>query len=566
MDDTSLTYSPHLSWPEEDKTPTTEREIRGFYSYGIAAEVFAVVGVGAFLPVTLEQLARENGVLFSDKSTPCVLPKVSQAFSARASDSTRDPDQCLIHLLGTDTTTASFAMYTFSLAVLCQALVLISFSSFADHGDNRKRLLLTFGTVGSLASMSFVFVMPSIYLAGAVLAIIGIVCLGSSFVVLNSFLPLLAANHPSVLNTQKERQSNTLHDSDNNLELQISTKISAEAIGLGYAAALLVQVLAIGVLLSMKKIFDDSISATVPLRLILFLAGIWWLAFMGPTALWLRKRPGPPLKDLKIDASRTKMARILAHVAFAWSSLWRTITVALRLKQMVIFLAAWFLLSDAQASVSGTAVLFARTELKIGTVGIALLSITVMIFGIVGASLLPVLSKRMRWTNSQTIVFCLVLMEFVPLYGLLGYLPFIQQWGFGGLQVWWEIYGLGVIFGTVIGGLSSYCRSLFGSFVPPGSEAAFFALFAITDKGSSAIGPAVVGRIVDATGHIRPAFWFLAVVVALPIPLIWYTDVNEGQLDARRMAVSLREDQRFGVQLRAVERREQAEGLLENEG
>ncbi|KAK5073750.1 hypothetical protein LTR51_004332 [Lithohypha guttulata] len=354
--------------------------------------------------------------------------------------------------------------------------------------------------------MSFVFVMPGIYLAGAVLAIIGVVCLGSSFVVLNSFLPLLAANHPSVLNTQKERQSDTLHDSDNNLELQISTKISAKAIGLGYAAALLIQVLAIGVLLSMKKIFDDSISATVPLRLILFLAGIWWLAFMGPTALWLRKRPGSPLKDLKIDASRTKMGRILAHVAFAWSSLWCTITVAARLKQMVIFLAAWFLLSDAQASVSGTAVLFAR------------------------------------------------------------YLPFIQRWGFGGLQVWWEIYGLGVIFGTVMGGLSSYCRSLFGSLVPPGREAAFFALFAITDKGSSAVGPAVVGRIVDATGHIRPAFWLLAVVVALPIPLIWYTDVNEGQLDARRMAASLREDQRFGVQLRAVERREQAEGLLENEG
>lgn len=136
MDDTSPTYLSQPPWPEEDKSPTTEREIRGFYSYGIAAEVFAVVGVGAFLPVTLEQLARENGVLFSDKSTPCVLPKASQSLPARASDSARDPDQCLIHLFGTDTTTASFAMYTFSLAVLCQALVLISFSSFADYGTH----------------------------------------------------------------------------------------------------------------------------------------------------------------------------------------------------------------------------------------------------------------------------------------------------------------------------------------------------------------------------------------------------------------------------------------------
>lgn len=134
MDDDYASASPERSWPEEDKTPTSERELRGFYSYGIAAEVFAVVGVGAFLPITLEQLARENGVLYSDRSTPCVAPPGSKTLLARAADGGRDPDQCLIHLFGTDITTASFAMYTFSAAVLCQAIVLVSFSSFADYG------------------------------------------------------------------------------------------------------------------------------------------------------------------------------------------------------------------------------------------------------------------------------------------------------------------------------------------------------------------------------------------------------------------------------------------------
>lgn len=33
----------------EDTTPTTQREIRGWYAYGIAAEVFAVCGVGMSL-------------------------------------------------------------------------------------------------------------------------------------------------------------------------------------------------------------------------------------------------------------------------------------------------------------------------------------------------------------------------------------------------------------------------------------------------------------------------------------------------------------------------------------
>ena len=552
------------SWPEEDKTSTSQREIYGFYSYGIAAEVFAVVGVGAFLPVTLEQLARENGVLYSDRTTPCVQQASSaNGLQMRGSDGARDPDQCLVHLFGTDVTTASFAMYTFSLAVLCQALVLVSFSSFADYGGNRKRLLLTFGSIGAVTSMSFMFVVSRIYVVAAVLVIIGVTCMGSSFVVLNAFLPLLAANHPDIRDPIERHDVPTT--SNTSPELRVSTTISLGAVSLGYAAAILVQILAIGVLAVMKSFFGNSISATLPLRVILLIAGLWWAAFMIPTALWLRTRPGPTLQDRRFSPKQSMFVRFLAHVRFAWSSLWRTITIAARLKQMVIFLVAWFLLSDAQASVSGTAVLFARTELKIGTIGIAMLSITVMTSGVLGAILWPVVSRKMHWAANNTIVACVVLMEVIPLYGLMGYLPFVQRWGIGGLQSWWEIYPLGVVFGTVMGGLSSYCRSLFGSLVPPASEAAFFALFAITDKGSSAIGPAIVGRIVDATGHIRPAFWFLAVLIALPIPLIYFTDVNEGHEAARRMAAKLKEEQGLIVQLHSVDQSEEAEALMRDD-
>jgi len=93
--------------------------------------------------------------------------------------------------------------------------------------------------------------------------------------------------------------------------------------------------------------------------------------------------------------------------------------------------------------------------------------------------------------------------------------------------------------GFVLGGLSSYCRSLFGELIPPGSEAAFYALYAITDKGSSIFGPAIVGAIVDATGEIRPAFWFLAVLIGLPGPLVWFVNVERGRKEGRSMAVQI---------------------------
>jgi UMF1 family MFS transporter len=50
------------------------------------------------------------------------------------------------------------------------------------------------------------------------------------------------------------------------------------------------------------------------------------------------------------------------------------------------------------------------------------------------------------------------------------------------------------------------------------------------------VGPAVVGVIVDRVGSIRPAFIFLAVLIALPAPLIWMVDVKKGHADAVRMA------------------------------
>lgn len=125
----------------EDTSRTTDRELRGWYIYGLAAEVFAVCGVGSFLPVTLEQLAKENAVLWSDKTTSCMTkPAVENATTtairllARAGE--RDDTQCVVHLFGTEITTSSFAMYTFSFAVFIQALTLVSFSSTADHGEN----------------------------------------------------------------------------------------------------------------------------------------------------------------------------------------------------------------------------------------------------------------------------------------------------------------------------------------------------------------------------------------------------------------------------------------------
>jgi UMF1 family MFS transporter len=460
-------------------------------------------------------------------------------------------------------------MYTFSLSVLFQALLVVSISCAADHGNYRKKLLLSFAFMGSLATMLFLPIVPKVYLLAAVLAMVSNTCFGASFVLLNSFLPLIVRHHPktqfstfnltpdaspTVLDEQPPEAQLDEPDDDpmvdstaallssapgstrplpsaenlTSIELQLSTQISSTGIGIGYSAGLFVQCVSIVIIFAMK-------STTFSLRVVLFLIGAWWFLFTIPAALWLRPRPGPPLPSN--DPNNPKATRTwFAYILYAWMSLWRTIKLARRLKDITLFLAAWFLLSDAIATVSGTAVLYAKTQLHMKPEALGLINVIATTAGVLGAFSWAAISRGLGLRPHQTILACICIFEIIPIYGLLGYLPFVKRWGVIGLQQPWEMYPLGFIYGFVLGGLSSYCRSLFGELIPPGSEAAFYALYAITDKGSSVFGPAIVGAIVDATGEIRPAFWFLAALVGLPAPLIWFVDVDRGKEEGAKLA------------------------------
>ncbi|KAH4798801.1 autophagy-related protein [Parastagonospora nodorum] len=540
----------------EDTSATTNRELNGWYAYPIAAEVFAVVAVGAFLPVILEQLARENGYFFSDSTKSCVDHGGSRRM--RAEDGLKGSEQCMIKILNSTISTSSFAMYTFSAAVIVQAVTLVCFSSFADHGPYRKKMLMAFAYTGSVASALFIFISPTVYFLAPILVIVGVTSLGCSFVLLNAFLPLLVANHAnntgakfatadSSSDFELEALNPTLNvdrvmrsDPDRlTRDLERSAHMSSRGVGYGYMAAVFVQVISILILWLFSKTAIQKRHPSLPIRVILLLVGMWWAALTTPTLLWLRPRPGPPLPSQEaktLSAPTSRFRTFLFYTRFSLRSFWRTLLRAISLRQTLIFLISWFLLSDAVATISGTAVLFARTELHMGTIAIALLSITSIGSGIIGAFAWPRVQKRFSLQPKTILLCCVAGMEMIPLYGLLGFIPLFKKLGFIGLQQPWEIYPVAVLHGIVMGGVSSYARSVYAPLIPEGSEAAFFALYAVTDKGSSAFGPALVGWIVDHAGSIRPAFIFLAVLVVLPAPLLWMLDVEKGREDAKAMA------------------------------
>jgi len=155
-------------------------------------------------------------------------------------------------------------MYTFSISVLVQALLIISISAAADHGHYRKTLLLVFAFIGAVATMLFLPVVPGIFMLGALLAIIANTSYGVTSVLLNSFLPLLVRYDSSIqypgeasfaefdVEGENEAEIDPLPTLETPLlqphiddvpqssqttsnALRFSTKISSYGIGIGYS-------------------------------------------------------------------------------------------------------------------------------------------------------------------------------------------------------------------------------------------------------------------------------------------------------------------------------------------
>src|SRR5258706_3157367 len=123
-------------------------------------------------------------------------------------------------------TTCSISLYTYSVSVAFQALVVISLGSIADHrkfnivlniyfpfnpfipASHRKPLLLSFAALGSIAASLFLFLPSSspVWYLSSFLAIAANVGFGVSIVAMNSYLPTLAQESPRIALMRQESE------------------------------------------------------------------------------------------------------------------------------------------------------------------------------------------------------------------------------------------------------------------------------------------------------------------------------------------------------------------------
>ncbi|KAJ3864698.1 autophagy-related protein 22-like protein [Lentinula novae-zelandiae] len=539
-----------------------EKKYYGWLSYAFASEVFVIVSLTLFLPICLEQFARDNGYLYPDKTERC-----SSELSKLDDDS--PSGRCVVKIGWLWIDSASFSLYVFSASVLLQALTVISVGGIADHPPHRKILLLTCAWAGALAATFFLPLSSSspLWFLSALLAVIANVGFGTSVVAMNAYLPSLARESPEVLkvyaNLRNAEESalvleNEAEPDDNNeavaqplvrntttdevqelrshYENELSrttSRISSFGIALGYGAGIFLLFVALIPVTLMK-------GSTFSLRLAISLSGIWWAVFSIPALLWLPSGGNSSSVDdddaIWVDTENVTAGKwsLWKEILAAWKRLggmlrWSEIK---KLRNTYKFLASWFLLSDAFTTITGTAILFAKTVLNMQPSSLILIGIIVPSSGILGSLFWPRLQRRYRWSNQRVLLILLVLASLVPAYGCLGFIS-VFQGRFGGLTTQGEMFGLAIYFGFVLGAFNGYARAFYAEFLPPGEEARWYGLYSITDKSSSFFGPFIVGLISDLTGNIRYSFFFLVVMIWAAIPVLKSVNVERGRRDAQ---------------------------------
>jgi len=403
----------------------------------------------------------------------------------------------------------SYPAFIMWLTAAVQVVALLSFSAFADYGRNRKRLLkiLTFGGCVFLWLCILCFSPKMWWLAGVLRVFVGI-CFSLTTVFYNSFLPLLTAQHPDVLALQGTDAAKR--------EAELSDEISSKGFAFGYCGGMIVQLLSYLLFLS----FECSSNCGEFDRLFLFalcvsLVGVWWGAFSLYTFKHLKDRDGPPFPEGN------------NRFCLGWVQAWNTLCVLVRRRQILIFMIAYFIWSDALTTALNVSVLYMDETDKDNSgepegkdsAKMVLLAVASLV-GIVGVVLFAEFQKRSKLTNKTIILGQLMAYGIVCIACACGGLD-------GG-----GYYVLMALVTIMMGSLQAFTRSLFSSLTPVGMEAAMFAFYAITDKGSSLVGAAVIGVVHTSTGSYIGVFWYCVLAFAGSAVLLCFVDVNQGMVDA----------------------------------
>ncbi|RIK22781.1 MAG: MFS transporter [Chloroflexi bacterium] len=367
----------------------------------------------------------------------------------------------------------SLFTYCVSASILLQVILLPILGAIADYSHLRKRMLMTFSTLGAVATLLLFFVTPGLHWVGALLFILANLSFGASIVFYNAYLPDVASPD------QRD-------------------KVSSRGFALGYAGGGLLLLLNLILFSFRERLGLDSAMAA---RLSLASAGLWWLGFSLITFRTLRPRHAA--RQLPANES---------YLTIGFKQLRSTFRQISKFPETVRYLIAFLLYNDGIQTVIVVAAIFASIELGMDDQQLILVILMIQAVAFLGAFFLfPFLARRLGAKGA--IVASLVVWSLVVIYA------------FAALDTQLQFWILGAVIALVLGGSQALSRSLFAQMIPKGREAEFFSFYEVSDRATSFLGPLLFGLANQIFGSLRYGILSLIILFVLGLALLLIVNV-----------------------------------------
>jgi len=353
-----------------------------------------------------------------------------------------------------------------SLVIVIIAPVL---GAIADAGRIKKKLLLTFATLGICMSFGLYFVEQ-----------------GSSLTAISLFVLAAIGFSGSVL----------FNDAliTNVCEVKQYDRVSAFGFAMGYLGGGLL--FAINVVMVTKPEWFGFASVTDAVRFSFLTVAVWWLLFSIP--LWLFVHEPKPEKKLSVS-----------EVAFSGvRQLIATFKKIKQLKTIGLFLLAYWLYIDGVDTIVRMAVDYG---LAIGLEGSDLL-LALLVTQFVG---FPA-TLGFGWLGEKIGAKSGILLAIV-VYLL------VTVWAYR-MDTAKEFYILAIIIGLVQGGIQSLSRSFYARLIPKAQAAEFFGFYNMLGKFAAVLGPLMIGVIAAVSDSSRIAMLSVSLLFIIGGILLYCVD------------------------------------------
>jgi len=355
------------------------------------------------------------------------------------------------------TTATSYWGYSNTIAMLIIALAAPLLGAMADHSGAKKSYLGRFALVGIAATALLIGAGRGMWLYASLFYIFGRVGFGGANIFYDSLLPHVAG--PKEID-----------------------KVSAQGYAYGYLGGGIL--LAVNLLMIMNPVLFGIPDAAWASRISFLTVAVWWAAFSIP---FFRNVSEP-----RAVVSREESTR--AFVA-GYQRLGRTFKDIKRFRELVAFLAAFWLYNDGVGTIIIMAVIFGA-EIGISSTHLIGSILMVQFLGLPFTLLFGRLPKILGTKNS--ILCALGIYLIVTSLGYFMYKP-IHFWI------------LAFLVSMVQGGTQALSRSMCGSMSPPAKSAEFFGFYNVSSKFAGIIGPALFGIVGQVTGTSRLSIIAVAV-------------------------------------------------------